>query len=327
MGSSSVDKMGFRMRAILCHHASRRRTSRKALRQHHGRGGRVVHGGAGRRARPARAEWCRQVDHRRHARGPLAAGPRQRTHRRCSFGYRRGPYQAPPGSGSPGDRAARRFTGPHESRILRRIVWPRGPSARSARGRRARSHESQRAGTRSAQGIQRRLNIACALLHEPAILLLDEPTVGVDPQSRNAIFETIEALAAAGRTLIYTTHYMEEVERLCDRVVVIDHGRVLADDTLEGVLARAPAANLLSLDYEEAPDSAALSEVAAMPGITRVELTGTRLTVAAADLGSAAPRVLERIAARGFSCRQLTSRRANLEDAFLALTGRTLRDP
>jgi ABC-2 type transport system ATP-binding protein len=176
-------------------------------------------------------------------------------------------------------------------------------------------------------GMRRRLNIACALLHEPAILLLDEPTVGVDPQSRNAIFETIEALAAAGRTLIYTTHYMEEVERLCDRVVVIDHGRVLADDTLEGVLARAPAANLLSLDYEEAPDSAALSEVAAMPGITRVELTGTRLTVAAADLGSAAPRVLERIAARGFSCRQLTSRRANLEDAFLALTGRTLRDP
>jgi ABC-2 type transport system ATP-binding protein len=176
-------------------------------------------------------------------------------------------------------------------------------------------------------GMRRRLNIACALLHEPEILLLDEPTVGVDPQSRNAIFETIEALAAAGRTLIYTTHYMEEVERLCDRVVVIDHGRVLADDTLEGVLARAPAANMLSLDYAVPPDSAALSELSAMPGITRVELAGTRLTVAAADLGSTAPRVLEHLAARGFSCRQLTSRRANLEDAFLALTGRTLRDP
>jgi ABC-2 type transport system ATP-binding protein len=176
-------------------------------------------------------------------------------------------------------------------------------------------------------GMRRRLNIACALLHEPQILLLDEPTVGVDPQSRNAIFEALEALAAAGRTLIYTTHYMEEVERLCDRVVIIDHGRVLADDTLEGVLASAPAANMLTLDYELPPDATALSELSSLPGITHVELAGSRLSVAAADLGIAAPQVLERLAARGFSCRELTSRRSNLEDAFLALTGRSLRDP
>jgi ABC-2 type transport system ATP-binding protein len=175
-------------------------------------------------------------------------------------------------------------------------------------------------------GMRRRLNIACALLHEPQILLLDEPTVGVDPQSRNAIFETLETLAAAGRTLIYTTHYMEEVERLCDRVVIIDHGCVLADDTLEGVLASAPAANMLTLEYELPPDGAALSELSSLPGITHVELAGSRLSVAAADLGIAAPQVLERLAARGFSCRELTSRRSNLEDAFLALTGRSLRD-
>jgi ABC-2 type transport system ATP-binding protein len=176
-------------------------------------------------------------------------------------------------------------------------------------------------------GMRRRLNIACALLHEPQILLLDEPTAGVDPQSRNAIFETLEALAAAGRTLIYTTHYMEEVERLCDRVVIIDRGRVLADDTLKGVLASAPAANMLTLDYELPPDGAALAELSSLTGITHVELAGSRLSVAAADLGTAAPQVLERLAARGFSCRELTSRRSNLEDAFLALTGRSLRDP
>lgn len=176
-------------------------------------------------------------------------------------------------------------------------------------------------------GMRRRLNIACALLHEPQILLLDEPTVGVDPQSRNAIFETLETLAAAGRTLIYTTHYMEEVERLCDRVVIVDHGRVLADDTLAGVLASVPAANLLTLEYERPPDGAALAELSSLSGITHVELAGTQLSVAAADLGLAAPQVLERLAARGFSCRALTSRRSNLEDAFLALTGRSLRDP
>lgn len=175
-------------------------------------------------------------------------------------------------------------------------------------------------------GMRRRLNIACALLHEPQILLLDEPTVGVDPQSRNAIFETIEVLAAQGRTVVYTTHYMEEVERLCDRIVIVDHGRVLADDTLTGLLAGAHLGNKLTLKYDTAPDAAALAEIASLPGITRVELNGTELSVSANDLGTAAPRVLERLAARGFSCQELTSRRANLEDVFLALTGRTLRD-
>jgi ABC-2 type transport system ATP-binding protein len=175
-------------------------------------------------------------------------------------------------------------------------------------------------------GMRRRLNIACALLHEPKILMLDEPTVGVDPQSRNAIFETIEALAADGCTVIYTTHYMEEVERLCDRIVIVDHGRVLADDTLAGLLASAPVANTLTLKYDLPPHADALTEINALPGVLHVELAGTELSVAAADLGAAAPRVLERLAARGFSCQELTSRRANLEDVFLALTGRTLRD-
>lgn len=175
-------------------------------------------------------------------------------------------------------------------------------------------------------GMRRRLNIACALLHEPQILLLDEPTVGVDPQSRNAIFDTIEALAGAGRTMVYTTHYMEEVERLCDRVVIIDHGRVLADDTLAGLLASAPVSSKLWLKLNLPPDDAALDEIKALPGVIRVELAGLELSVSAADLGTVAPRVLERLAARGFSCQELTSRRANLEDVFLALTGRTLRD-
>jgi ABC-2 type transport system ATP-binding protein len=175
-------------------------------------------------------------------------------------------------------------------------------------------------------GMRRRLNIACALLHEPRILLLDEPTVGVDPQSRNAIFETIEALAGQGRTVVYTTHYMEEVERLCDRIVIVDHGRILADDTLAGLLAGAPVGNKLSLKYDVAPDAAALAEIRALPGVSKVDLVGTEVAVSAHDLGSAAPRALERLAARGFSCQELTSRRANLEDVFLALTGRTLRD-
>jgi len=87
-------------------------------------------------------------------------------------------------------------------------------------------------------GMKRRLNLAAGVLHDPDILLLDEPTVGVDPQSRNAIFENLETLKRRGKALVYTTHYMEEAERLADRIVVIDHGRVIADDTVEGLQAR-----------------------------------------------------------------------------------------
>jgi ABC-2 type transport system ATP-binding protein len=91
-------------------------------------------------------------------------------------------------------------------------------------------------------GMKRRLNLAAGLLHDPDILLLDEPTVGVDPQSRNAIFDNLELLKSRGKAILYTTHYMEEVERLADRIVVVDHGKVIADDTLEGLQSRVAVA-------------------------------------------------------------------------------------
>ena|SRR5689334_2241015 len=89
-------------------------------------------------------------------------------------------------------------------------------------------------------GMKRRLNIACALVHDPDVLLLDEPTVGVDPQSRNAIFDNLETLRSRGKALVYTTHYMEEAERLCDRIVIVDHGKVAASDRKEALLALLP---------------------------------------------------------------------------------------
>ena len=90
-------------------------------------------------------------------------------------------------------------------------------------------------------GMKRRLNIACALVHDPEVLLFDEPTVGVDPQSRNAIFANLEQLRARGKAIVYTTHYMEEAERLCDRIVIMDHGKVVATGTKEGLRALLPA--------------------------------------------------------------------------------------
>src|SRR5277367_4408779 len=116
-------------------------------------------------------------------------------------------------------------------------------------------------------GMKRRLNLAAALLHDPQILLLDEPTVGVDPQSRNAIFDNLEVLKSRGKTLVYTTHYMEEAERLCDRVIIIDHGEVVANDTLQGLYRMLPVTNLLAVEFDSGQDGIQLNELQALQGV------------------------------------------------------------
>ncbi len=172
-------------------------------------------------------------------------------------------------------------------------------------------------------GMKRRLNIACALVHGPEVLLLDEPTAGVDPQSRNAIFETLEGLKREGKALLYTTHYMEEAERLADRIVIVDHGRVVAEGTLTQLLAHLPAAQQLQLDLDAAPD---LAPLRALPGVKSVQLHDARLTLGLDELGGSAPAVLQQLAAQGRRVLHLSSGRASLEDVFLHLTGKTLRD-
>ena len=169
-------------------------------------------------------------------------------------------------------------------------------------------------------GMKRRLNIACALLHDPDVILLDEPTAGVDPQSRNAIFDNLEALKAAGKALVYTTHYMEEAERLADRIVIIDHGRVVASGTQAQLFAQLPATQRLQVEIDGEPDDAAL---AGLPGVTR---TGQWLQVQLADVARDTGPLLAALAARGVRVRSLASSRATLEDVFLHLTGRALRD-
>ena len=172
-------------------------------------------------------------------------------------------------------------------------------------------------------GMKRRLNIAAALVHDPDVLIFDEPTVGVDPQSRNAIFENLESLRDRGKALLYTTHYMEEAERLCDRVVIMDHGQVVAADTLAALYKRLPAVDTLELEVDGSVDLAALAREA---GITRPSQDGARLHVGVADLGAAAAALLAWLAARGHAVHRISSGRADLEDVFLSLTGRQLRD-
>ena len=174
-------------------------------------------------------------------------------------------------------------------------------------------------------GMKRRLNLAAALLHEPKLLILDEPTVGVDPQSRNAIFENLEALKQRGLTLIYTTHYMEEAERLCDRLVIVDHGRVLKDGTLASLYAGLPAANLLEVEIEGVPE-AQVPRLQDLDGVATVEVRSGKLAVGVNDLAAGSAAVLARLAADRVPVLHVASERATLETVFLNLTGRSLRD-
>lgn len=176
-------------------------------------------------------------------------------------------------------------------------------------------------------GMKRRLNLAAALLHDPEVILLDEPTVGVDPQSRNAIFENLEGLKASGKALLYTTHYMEEAERLCDRIVIIDHGRVIADDTQRGIYRLLPAPNVLHIHLAPSLEPANwLGDLRTLEGIRAVDLDRSLLRIGVVSITHAAPRILDWLNARAVAYDHVSSERATLETVFLTLTGRSLRD-
>ena len=167
-------------------------------------------------------------------------------------------------------------------------------------------------------GMKRRLNIAAGLVHKPELLVLDEPTVGVDPQSRNHIFETVRALHAKGMTVIYTSHYMDEVEALCERVAIMDAGEIRALGTIAELIAK-HAGKGVELELAGNVDAAeaaarAYGEVERKGSVVRVVPSGPLSAVIAAVEGA------------GATIARVESRQANLETAFLAVTGRALRD-
>ncbi len=175
-------------------------------------------------------------------------------------------------------------------------------------------------------GMKRRLNLAAALLHRPQLLLLDEPTVGVDPQSRNAIFDNIEAFRAQGKTILYTTHYMEEVERLCDRVVIIDHGKIVVDDTLARLKKQTGNKNIIKIELAASGAVEFLPALRELAGVRAATMAGVELTVELDDLAAATPAVFLLLQKHGQTLVHISSQRPSLEAIFLTHTGRQLRD-
>lgn len=187
---------------------------------------------------------------------------------------------------------------------------------------------SDRADDRSEEfsgGMKRRLNIGIGLLHGPRLLMLDEPTVGVDPQSRNAILESVERLSVEGMAVLYTTHYMEEAERLCDRVGIIDEGEIKAEGTRAELVSMVGQRDKVRLSATGHLD-AAVEAVRAIPGVhdasTRED--GIDLLVDGAD--RALPSILQAVAAAETSVSSVAVDEPNLEAVFLHLTGKALRD-
>ncbi|MBK7131580.1 MAG: ABC transporter ATP-binding protein [Bacteroidales bacterium] len=174
-------------------------------------------------------------------------------------------------------------------------------------------------------GMKRRINIACSLLHNPRILVLDEPTVGVDPQNRNHIFEVIERLHNDGMTIIYTTHYLEEAERFCDKIAIIDVGRIIALGTLKELRKISDAKDLLTIKLADFNDST-LSIILTANPLIRFDSTTKTLEIDCENISNEISKMTNLIQDAGGVIERIYTRGTNLESIYLKLTGKELRD-
>ena len=174
-------------------------------------------------------------------------------------------------------------------------------------------------------GLLRRLNIACGIAHKPKLLVLDEPTVAVDPQSRNSILEGIRELNRGGATVVYTSHYMEEVEQLCSRVVIMDKGKTLATGTTEELKAMINNGETISVEMYML-DSDDLARIRQLPHVTRAHYSDDRLTVHYDGGQHNLLNLLDYLKSRSISFNRVFSEQPTLNDVFLEITGRQLRD-
>jgi ABC-2 type transport system ATP-binding protein len=191
------------------------------------------------------------------------------------------------------------------SKLRQRIEWSLDLAGLADR--------SQEPVSKFSGGMKRRLNLACALVHDPAIVFLDEPTAGVDPQSRAYIFEAVERLRNEGLTVVYTTHYMEEAQRLCDRVAIMDRGKILALDTVDNLIEEHGGGSLVTVELERVPENLAYAEGELVETTLRIQTDRPFMEVA-------------KIASMSLPMTSLKVDRPDLEAVFLHLTGRSLRD-
>jgi len=172
-------------------------------------------------------------------------------------------------------------------------------------------------------GQRQRLSIACALVGNPELLFLDEPTTGLDPQSRRRIWEVVESFRAKGGSILLTTHYMEEAERLCDRVAIIDRGKIIAQDRPAALIAGLETEQIVRFRAAPAPDLAALGR---LPTVRDVRQENGTIRLSVGEVHRAVPALMFELRRQQIDLTELTTHQATLEDVFVTLTGRHLRD-
>ncbi len=172
-------------------------------------------------------------------------------------------------------------------------------------------------------GMKRRINIASALLHKPKVLFMDEPTVGIDPQSRNLIFEVLEKLHKEGMTIVYTTHYMEEAERFCDKIGIIDNGQIIAQGTLEELKSLSKMKETIVVSFENLSDSLYANISSEWEGVKRIE---NAIHFFTSEVNRDLSVIILKCNQAGLSISNIDIQKVNLETIFLSLTGKQLRD-
>lgn len=174
-------------------------------------------------------------------------------------------------------------------------------------------------------GMKRRLNIACAIVHEPQLLIMDEPTVGVDPQSRNNILETIKKLNESGTTVIYTSHYMEEIEEICTKVAIIDNGELIIEGTSDSIKNKVLTEKLVRLQLEDEIEKS-IELINDIEGVISLSISGDTVTIKSKKEIDNLAMIIEKLVKANIKIISINIEQPTLEAAFLSLTGKTLRD-
>jgi ABC-2 type transport system ATP-binding protein len=210
---------------------------------------------------------------------------------------------------------------------LFRSFYPRGPSVAEILALVGLEEKADAYVRNLSGGQKQRLSLGCALVGDPELLFLDEPTTGLDPQSRRQTWDIVESLKARGRTVLLTTHYMEEAARLCDRVAVVDHGKVIALGTPRELISSLGAEHVVEFAVDGSGASAFSDDVfRTLPSVEGVARDGDVWRLKVREVHLTVPALLALIEARGAQPTQLTTHHATLEDVFMSLTGRRLRD-
>lgn len=175
-------------------------------------------------------------------------------------------------------------------------------------------------------GMKRRLNIACAIAHKPKLIIMDEPTVGIDPQSRNHILQSVKKLNESGSTIIYTSHYMEEVEAICTRVAIMDHGKVIALGTGDELKNMISDRNIVWISVGDSISNINEEMIKEIPGVSGIEIEESTVKISSVREVSNLDKIIQYFTSNRFSIKSVESKTPDLETVFLSLTGRRLRD-